>query len=68
MTIGQKRHYKMLEELDNLCQQEDLELIESEDDHSVYIVQDMDGYTVCTGSLSEIQEALMSMMEEDEES
>lgn len=62
-TIGEKRHYDRLEEVSSLCEQEDLELIESEDDHYEYIVRDMDGYNVCSGSLAEIQETILRMIE-----
>ena len=60
MTIGQERHERKLEEIDALCKDEDLELIESDDDHYRFIVRDLDGFTVCEGSLAEIEEYLHS--------
>ncbi len=62
-TIGEKRHYDRLEEVNSLCETENLELIESEADHFQYIVKDMDGYEVCSGSLAEIQETILRMIE-----
>ena len=60
MSIGQDRHEKWLETVTSFCEKEDLELIESEDDHYKYIVRDLDGFTVCEGSLAEIEEYLNS--------
>ena len=57
-TIGQERHERKLEEITRYCADEDLELIESENEHFKYIVRDMDGFTVCEGSLAEIEEYL----------
>ena len=58
MTIGQERHEAKLEEITRFCEDEDLELIEAEADHHWYIVRDLDGFTVCEGSLAEIEEYL----------
>ena len=58
MSIGQERHEEWLEKVTKFCENEDLELIESEDDHYQYIVRDLDGFIVCIGCLAEIMDEL----------
>ena len=54
MTIGQSLHEFHVEEIYRRCMSEDLELIQSEENPYFFMIKDLDGFTVCEGSLSEI--------------